>query len=217
MCFTLPKIAENVSAWYIENDSWKLPTDLFYAYPGFAHHEDVHMLIVELFFHLLHPGRYSSNGRVPTLQNTGFWWILAEHIQHPGKPFRVAASSHLTLEENSLDAQLQHFWACEEFQSPPKTTLEPECESRCQATTTPDDTGRFVTHLPWKSNQKGLGSACDQTLYRFQQLEKWLQHQPDIQKNHTNFMKEYEEPEHMQLVSGDNGKVTFYLPHHLVF
>jgi len=62
MCITLPKIAENVPAWYIENYSWKLPTDLFYAYPGFAHHEDVQMLIVELFFHLLHPGRYSSNG-----------------------------------------------------------------------------------------------------------------------------------------------------------
>jgi hypothetical protein len=63
-CITLPKIAENVPAWYIENDSWKLPTDLFYAYPGFAHHEEVHMLIAELFFHLLHPGIYSSNGRL---------------------------------------------------------------------------------------------------------------------------------------------------------
>ena len=72
MCITLPKIAENVPAWYIENDSGKLPTDLFYAHPGFAHHEDVHMLIVELFFHLLHPGRYSSNGRVPTLQDAEF-------------------------------------------------------------------------------------------------------------------------------------------------
>jgi hypothetical protein len=56
MCITLPKIAENLPAWYIENDSWKLPTDLFYAYPRYAHHEDVHMLIGELFFHLLHPG-----------------------------------------------------------------------------------------------------------------------------------------------------------------
>jgi len=72
MCITLPKIVENVPAWYTENNSWKLPTDLFYTYPGFAHHEDVRMLIVELLFHLLHPGRYSSNGRVPTLQDTEF-------------------------------------------------------------------------------------------------------------------------------------------------
>ena len=77
--------------------------------------------------------------------------------------------------------------------------------------------GDFVVQLPQKSKHKGLGSACHQTLYRFQQLEKWLQHQPDTQKNHADFMKEYEGPGHMQLVSGDNGKVTFYLPHHLVF
>jgi hypothetical protein len=30
-------------------------------------------------------------------------------------------------------------------------------------------------------------------------------------------MKAYEEPGHMQLVSGDNGKETFYMPPHLVF
>jgi hypothetical protein len=33
-------------------------------------------------------------------------------------------------------------------------------------------------------------------------LEKWLQHQPDRQKNYTDFIKEYEELGHMQLVSG---------------
>jgi hypothetical protein len=121
------------------------------------------------------------------------------------------------LEENSLDAQLQCFWAFEEFHSLSKTTLEPECESHFQATTTQDDSGRFIMQLPWKTNHKGLSSACHQTLHRFQQLEKWLQHQPDMQKNHADFMKEYKEPGHMQLVFGDNGKVTFYLPLQLVF
>jgi hypothetical protein len=72
--------------------------------------------------------------------------------------------------------------------------------------------------LPWTSNHKGLGSTYHQTLYRFQQLEIQLQHQPDTQKNHADFMKEYKQPGHMQLVPGGNGKVTFYcLPHHLVF
>jgi hypothetical protein len=33
-------------------------------------------------------------------------------------------------------------------------------------------------------------------------LEKWLQHQPDRRKNYTDFIKEYEELGHMQLVSG---------------
>lgn len=46
------------------------------------------MLIgAELFFHLLHPGRYMNSGRVPTLQETEFGMILRRHIQHPGLPF----------------------------------------------------------------------------------------------------------------------------------
>ena len=34
MCFTLPKVTGNVPALYIEHDSWKLFTNLFYADPG---------------------------------------------------------------------------------------------------------------------------------------------------------------------------------------
>jgi hypothetical protein len=51
-------------------------------------------------------------------------------------------------------------------------------------------------------------------------MEKWLQHQPDRQKNYTDFTKEYEDLGHMQLVSGGNGddcKKIFYLHHHPVF
>jgi hypothetical protein len=68
------------------------------------------------------------------------------------------------LEGNSLDAQLQRFWAFEAFHSLPKTTLQPEFECHFQETTTPDASGRFVVQLPWKSNHKGLCSACHQTL-----------------------------------------------------
>jgi hypothetical protein len=117
------------------------------------------MLTAELFFHLLHPGRYSGNGRVPTLQDIELGWISAEHIQHPGQPFRVAATSCLTLEENSSDAQLQRVWVVEEFHSLPKTTQEPECESNFQATATPDDSGRCVMQLQGKSDHEELGST----------------------------------------------------------
>ena len=40
------------------------------------------------------------------------------------------------LEEDSLDAQLQCFWAIEEFHTLPKTAQKQECESHSQATTT---------------------------------------------------------------------------------
>lgn len=71
MCFILPKTGGNVPIRYIEHDSWKLSTDMFYANPGFAHSEYVRMLIAaELFFHLLSLGRYIGDGTVLTLKNT---------------------------------------------------------------------------------------------------------------------------------------------------
>jgi hypothetical protein len=78
MCFILPKIRGNVPARYIEHDSWKLPTDMIYVNPGFAHSEYVHVLIAaELLFHLLRLGRYIGDGSVPTLQDTELGLILA--------------------------------------------------------------------------------------------------------------------------------------------
>jgi hypothetical protein len=58
-----------------------------------AHPEDVPMLIeVELFFHLLCPGRYTGNWKVPTLQETELGWILAGHIAHTGQSYKEAAT-----------------------------------------------------------------------------------------------------------------------------
>jgi hypothetical protein len=107
-----------------------LHSNLFYADPGFDHPEDVPILIgAELFFYLIHPGRYFDSGRVPTLQENVLGLILGGDIQHPGLPFREAVTSCLTLEENSLDAQVQCF-------SMIKKLHILECESHFPATIT---------------------------------------------------------------------------------
>jgi hypothetical protein len=80
MYFILPKIRGKVPAGYIEHDSWKLPTDIIYANPGFDHSEYVHVLIAtELLFHLLRLGRYIGDGNVPTIQDTELGLIVAGH------------------------------------------------------------------------------------------------------------------------------------------
>lgn len=129
------------------------------------------------FFHLLRPGRYINDRRVPALEETYLGWILAGRFQHPGQPFVGAATSCLALEYNSLNAQLQPFWAVEEFDSLPKTTQELECESRFQAPTTTNDSGRFVVPFSRKLGHEALCISYMQTLYRFRQLEKRLQRQ----------------------------------------
>jgi hypothetical protein len=70
----------------------------------------------------------------------------------------------------------------EEFHTLPKTTKTLESESHFEQTLD-EMTGIFVTQVPQKSGQEVLGTPYDQGLYTVQQLEKWLQHQPDVRKN----------------------------------
>jgi hypothetical protein len=44
-------------------------------------------------------------------------WILVECTAHIGQSYEQAATQFLMLEEDSLDAPLQCFWAIEEFHS----------------------------------------------------------------------------------------------------
>jgi len=111
-CFVLPKIRGNAPARYIEYDSWKLPADMIYANPGFAHSECVHVLIAaERLFHLLRLDRYIGDGRFP---HTPRYWVGLDFggtQQRPVQSFGEATTSRLTVKEKSLNAQLQSFWA----------------------------------------------------------------------------------------------------------
>jgi SNF2 family DNA or RNA helicase len=94
-------------------------------------------------------------------------WILAECTAHTGQSYKQAATQFLMLEEDSLDAQLQCFWAIEEFHILPKTAQKQECESHFQANTTQDYSEGFVMQLPQKSGHKGLNRSYDQALLNF--------------------------------------------------
>ena len=63
----------------------------------------------ERFFHLLRPGRYTGDRRVPALEETELGWILAGHIQHPGQPFVGAGTSCLALHSYSVSGRLKSF------------------------------------------------------------------------------------------------------------
>lgn len=111
------------------------------------------------------------------------------------------------------------FLAVEEFHTLPKTTESPEFDSHFDQPLL-KMIGRCVMQLPQMSGHEGLGTPYDQALYTVQQLEKWLQHQKDVRKNYADFMKEYKDLRHMQLVAEgneDDDKETIQLPHHPLF
>lgn len=92
VCYMSPKITETVPAWYIEHDSWKLPTYPFHAFQGLPiPKRRICCLEQNLSF-------ICFVQVVPNLEETELGWNLAGRIQHPGQPFIGAATSCLALE-----------------------------------------------------------------------------------------------------------------------
>jgi len=88
-----------------------------------------------------------------------------------------------------------------------------------------DETGRFIVRLPRHSQNLQLGDSYTTAEYRFQQLERKLTRNLELQGEYTKFMDEYLSLGHMQLVPEEDNssygntsnKLIFFLPHHAVF
>jgi len=106
--------------------------------------------------------------------------------------------------EPSVDFKLQRFWEQEEIVAPVRTKEEEAVERHFVETTIRDETGHFIVSLPRRSQDLQLGNSYTMAQYRFQQLERKLTRNQEIQKEYVKFMDEYLSLGHMQLVPGED-------------
>jgi len=96
------------------------------------------------------------------------------------------------------------------------TAEQQACEQQFITHTTQQD-GRFVVKLPTKMDPKQLGSSHLSAERQLHAIERRLERDPEL-KVQYNFMKEYEESDHMEPVKSQEGRHTcYFLPHHPVF
>jgi len=127
--------------------------------------------------------------------------------------------------EPPIDFQFQRFWEQEEIVLPIRTKEKEAVERHFVETSTMDETGRFIVRLPRHSQNLQLGDSYTTAEYRFQQLERKLTRNLELQGEYTKFMDEYLSLGHMQLVPEEDNssygntsnKLIFFLPHHAVF
>ncbi|XP_053698904.1 uncharacterized protein LOC128745859 [Sabethes cyaneus] len=124
----------------------------------------------------------------------------------------------VTLED--LHSSIQRFWEVEEVEAVPQTcTEEEECEQHFQATHRRDTTGRYIVQLPLRNSVSELGDSRTIALRRFYATERRLSKDPDLRKQYTDFLTEYEALGHCKEVYEVNDtqdKLKWYLPHHAV-
>ncbi|BES90775.1 Pao retrotransposon peptidase [Nesidiocoris tenuis] len=99
----------------------------------------------------------------------------------------------------------------------PLTPTELRAEDIFQKTVSRTRDGRFIVGLPLAQDPNLLGSTKKIAFRRFIQLETRHSKNPEEKTAYANFMAEYLELGHMELVPRtQEGMPSFYLPHHSV-
>ncbi|XP_055615027.1 uncharacterized protein LOC129761333 [Toxorhynchites rutilus septentrionalis] len=118
--------------------------------------------------------------------------------------------------------QLLRFWELESCQSHSTLSVEETlCEAHFAATTTRNDSGRFITQLPKRSTVLSkLGNSKEIAKRRFLALERRLNANPQLKKAYSDFIEEYYLQGHMEEIAEsedlDPEVPSYYMPHHCV-
>jgi hypothetical protein len=91
-------------------------------------------------------------------------------------------------------------------------------EEHFLAHTSQQQDGRYIVRLPIKEVPNQLGTSRLSAERRLHAIERRLERDPELKIQYHNFMKEYEDLGHMELVNSQEGKNTcYFLPHRSVF
>lgn len=203
-----------------------IPQESF-ASPYFAHIQNLQLadpnyhqscsvdllLSAEIYGHIILPGLQKGEPNEPIAQNTSIGWILIG-----GSPSSWANNnlSHHTCID--IDTRLRAFWESEELSHPSKLSTPDDLvsETHFKSTFSRDQSGRFSVRLPFNTTiPPSLGSSRENAVNRLLQIERKLQKDPQLAKEYTSFMNEYETLGHMRKVPENSN--SYYIPHHPVF
>ncbi|XP_058064544.1 uncharacterized protein LOC131214178 [Anopheles bellator] len=215
----LEKPSADVPTSGIDVFTWNMPS-VTLADPTFHVPGKIDMVIGGDTYWELHSGQKQSLGAGrPWLVETPFGWVVAGNVSEKAaqspRLCQLSANIHTPLE-----LTMQRFWECETIdEEAPLSTEEDRCERWYTATTTRDQSGRYIVRLPRTSDVNiVLGASREMADRRLKAVERRLDCNPDLRKAYSKFMQEYACLGHMKKLLepiDDSGQV-YYLPHHAV-
>lgn len=208
------KITGDLPQQEIKIDVARIPNYVQLADPHFNVPNKIDLLIgAELFWDLLTGETLSLHSDQLKLYGTHLGFIVSGKLS-PSQRLQSNVSLSCTMED--VHEEVHRFWEQENL--PKKNSLsqeELECEQHYQAHTKRESDGRYVVSLPLKSNIQDLSDTREAALRHFLRLEKRLQGDPEIEQMYQDFMKDYINMQHAELV-GCKEKLQFYTPHYYV-
>lgn len=184
------------------------------------------LLGAEVYCNILKEGLIKHPINATIAQDTYLGWVLSGQVggcdDNEIGCHNVILNMHVKLEDNEL---LKRFWELEAEPSLVRgkilTPEEQECENHYYATTSRDETGRYIVELPFRSN---AGTLCESeksrrlAVGRLLSLEKRLDRNPEQKQTYANVLKEYVTLGHMEEIKKDldNTGKKIWLSHHAV-
>ncbi|XP_059059531.1 uncharacterized protein LOC131852813 [Achroia grisella] len=119
-----------------------------------------------------------------------------------------------------MDTLFQSFWELEEISAPPAQSADDlECEHYFRATTTRDDSGRYIVSLPFREDVFSLGDSFAAAHRRYLCLERKLEASPHFRFSYNEVIRAYIDKGYLSPVKShqDNSLIpsySYYIPHH---
>jgi len=175
----------------IDSSTWNFPSNVVLADRDFNKLAPIDILLgAETFFKILVNGRYDCNG-LPVLQNTKLGYILSGKIHNSYvKQYKKQCHSFF-VQTDSLHHMMERFWSIEEMNNKILTKEERACEKHFELNTRRLETGRYEVKLPFSDSPDKLGNSYHTSRAKFLALEQRLLKQPQLKKDYSEFLEEY--------------------------
>ena len=185
------------------------------------------LLGADTYSAILNEGVRKGASGTPVAQQTSLGWILtggagASHSTSTDHT-RVSLITQIENDEDT-NTLLKRFWELEEIlKGPePRGSVEDDiCEKLFVEGYSRLEDGRYQVRLPTRPTMsQQLGNTGRNAERQLQRLQNHIIHDRVLQREYTEFVKDYEREGHMKLLPTPNKintGTTFYLPHHHVW
>ncbi|XP_015189258.1 PREDICTED: uncharacterized protein LOC107073224 [Polistes dominula] len=195
-----------------QEPEWPHLKSLKLADPEFLVPRAVEVIIGEDFYgQLIRPNIIRHSERTPIAQLSIFGWLVIGPIQASVSLARTTHHGSSQASNLSLQELLTRFWVQEEPPSSDNSSLTPEeqeCELHLKTTHSRDSTGRYIVRMSLKSPLTVLGDSYQTAHRSLQRILRRLGRDTKYDRLYTQFMREYEQAQHMLKLDGKNSQGT---------
>ncbi|GFX33078.1 DUF1758 domain-containing protein [Trichonephila clavipes] len=172
------------------------------------------LLGAEISYELLKPGKFYCDNSHLVLQNTVFGYAVSGSVDHTQVTENCVHCGLIV--DDDLNKTLKKFWEIEGVHIEPKVDTEVSlCEDHFVRTHRRNCECRFVVSMALNKDPSCLGNSKDIAIRRLNSLWKRLSRDSRHLSLYAEFLKEYEELDHLErVVESSEPPTHYYISHH---